>query len=171
MSLKVISHLIIWPLLLVVGGVLLLTPKDMLRQPILPAAESPRAEVAEIAEIETPAVEPALEVMPATLTVTYAASGPVNGPSEDIAAIAIENPDGARPITPSLETAVDRRWITAAGLNVRTGPSIEADHIASLPFGTEVEVLETSGKWAHIEAGSVSGWLSANFLSTEKPTD
>jgi uncharacterized protein YgiM (DUF1202 family) len=157
MSLHSVSLMIVSPLVLTLGAVLILTPKDILRQPVLPAAETPRAsQVLAAAPVRTPRIpivefeEP--EILPATLIVAATMPG-----------------DLQQSRAPEIKGSTDRRWITARALNVRTGPAVNAGLIASLPFGTAVNVLETSGSWAHVEAEGVSGWLSANFLTTTDP--
>lgn len=159
MSLHSISVMVVTPLVLVVGAVLVLTPRDILRQPVLPSVETetvptytspaaPRVSIP-VVEFETPVIQPA------SLIVVASAAEPPSG---------IELPAAG----PS--SSLDRRWITASGLNVRTGPTVRSELIASLPYGTPVNVIETSGTWAHIEAGEVTGWLSANFLAVEDPS-
>ena len=158
MSLHSISVMVIAPLVLVVGAVLILTPRDILRQPVLPTANdeprpvytAPAARHAPIAvvEFETPTIQPA------SLIVVASAPEPPSG----------------REVVVERQPAADLRWITARGLNVRTGPTVRASLIASLPYGTAVEVLEISGTWAHVRAGEITGWLSTNFLTDEEPT-
>jgi len=152
--------MVVTPLVLVVGAVLFLTPRDILRQPVLPGAETqsepvpiytsragPVAEIP-VVEFETPVIQPA------SLIVVASAA----------------EPPGAGPVATTPEAPVDRRWITASGLNVRTGPTVNATLIGSLPYGTPVTVIETSGSWAHIESEQFSGWLSANFLTDTNPS-
>ena len=157
MSLHSVSLMVVAPLVLTLGAVLILTPKDILRQPVLPTAETPRAmQTAAVAPVRTahiPVVEfEEPEILPATLIVAATMPGDLQQRRE-----------------PEITGSADRRWITARALNVRNGPGVNAGLIASLPFGTAVNVLETSGSWAHVEAEGVSGWLSANFLTTTDP--
>lgn len=161
MSLHSISVMVVTPLVLVVGAVLVLTPRDILRQPVLPTTEvqsepipiytSSIAPVVEIpvVQFETPVIQPA------SLIVVASAAQPPSG-REIVAAPAL--------------SSMDRRWITARGLNVRTGPTVQAELVGSLPYGTPVNVLETSGTWAHVETGELTGWLSANFLTDQDPS-
>lgn len=158
MNLRTVFLMVALPLLLVVGAALLLTPRDILRQPVIPGTESSAPTVSyytssvkrppdiAIVEFEEAAIPPPQLVVVAT---------PLDVPATREA---------------SVERVADRRWTTARGLNVRTGPSVQEKLVASLPFGTPVSVLETSGTWAHVEAGDVTGWLSANFLSREDPS-
>jgi hypothetical protein len=157
MRLSTILHIVIWPSLLVVGGLLLLTPKDILRQPILPQSGTTRV---------VAALGPS-DIIPATLTVRATALAPSAGvPMLDLADTNV--PVTSTP-TPSASPSADTRWITAGALNLRDGPSKGARLLASLPYGTPVEVVETSGNWARIEAGGAEGWLSVRFLSTTEP--
>lgn len=161
MSLHSISVMVVVPLVAVVGAVLVLTPRDILRQPVMPVVEAgarpdytqplaPRSAEIAVVEFETPVVQPA------SLVVVASAPEPPSGREAAV----------AEPQAPS----VDQRWITARGLNVRTGPTVRASVISSLPYGTPVEVMDTSGSWAHVQAGEVSGWLSSNFLAEEDPS-
>jgi hypothetical protein len=157
MSLHSVSLMVVAPLVLTVGAVILLTPRDILRQPVMPVAEQrpapvytePAEKPPEVAIVEFDSQE----LRPPTLIVVASA------PSAELVT-------GS---TGQLPTA-DRRYITARALNVRTGPSVRDELIASLPFGTPVSVLDTSGTWALIEADGVNGWLSANFLSESDPS-
>lgn len=158
MGLRSIVLMVALPLLLVVAGALLLIPRDILRQPVLPAATAaveavpdytfsvrPRPKIAVVEFDEAELAPPALVVV----------ASPVEPVRQGEAA--------------AERDARDLRWITARGLNVRTGPSVRDELIASLPFGTPVEVLDTSGTWAHVRAGDIIGWLSANFLTNTDP--
>ncbi len=158
MSLHSVSLMVVTPLVLTLGAVLLLTPKDILRQPVLPAAETARVALSvaptparttvqiPVVEFEQPALLPATLIVAATMPGDYQKQDQITTGS------------------------TDRRWITARALNMRTGPTVRHELIASLPFGTAVEVLETSGTWAHVQADGIDGWLSANFLTTSDPT-
>ncbi len=156
MGLRSIVLLVALPLLLVVAGALLLIPRDILRQPVLPAAvvdplPDYTASVRTPPKIAVVEFEDADLVPPALVVVAT--------PVEPVAtqeSVADHDPR-------------DLRWITARGLNVRTGPSVRDQVIASLPFGTPVEVLDTSGTWAHVRSGDITGWLSANFLTDTDP--
>lgn len=151
MRLRSVSVMVVVPLAIAIGGVILLTPKDILRRPVLGGAAVMQSETVgptssatriPIVEFDEQAIRPATLVVAATMPESEA------------------RPEAA---------SADRRWIIARALNVRTGPSVNDELIASLPYGTPVDVLDTSGTWALIEAGDVSGWLSANFLTTTDP--
>jgi uncharacterized protein YgiM (DUF1202 family) len=152
MSLHSVSMMIVAPLVIAVGAVILLTPKDILRQSVLPAvADAPRASYA-----EKPPVDLSVRLEEASIA--------------EAVLIVTPSPITAREgTTDTGVSATDRRWITARALNLRTGPGVASALIASLPYGTAVSVLEVSGTWAHIEADGVSGWLSANFLTKTDP--
>jgi hypothetical protein len=55
--------------------------------------------------------------------------------------------------------------VTAKSLNVRPGPSTEQPPVASLGRGTRVELLEITGGWYRIRAGSVSGYVSGDYVT------
>jgi uncharacterized protein YgiM (DUF1202 family) len=157
MRLSSILWMVVTPMLATVGAVIVLTPSDILRQPVIDVeTAAARAPLSIQSPVKTLAVADVLvsEIQPATLTV-------VSSPGT----LFQQQVDVTTPARP----AADRRWITARSLNMRTAPGKNNELVASLPFGTEVFVLETSGTWAHVEAGDVSGWLSSNFLTTENP--
>jgi uncharacterized protein YgiM (DUF1202 family) len=157
MRLGTFLHIVSWPSLAILSGLLLVTPKDILRQPVIQHAETARL---------VAAADP-VEIIPATLTVR--ATALPEGTGVPRAALAA-NPVVDAPTQPKPQvSAVDRRWITAGALNLRSGPSVTARLIASLPFGTPVEVIETSGNWAHVAVGDAEGWLSTKFLDANAP--
>lgn len=160
MSLHSVSVMVVVPLVLAVGAVILLTPKDILRQRVLPVAETetgptyteprpPAPTRIAVVQFDQPIIQPA--------SLVVLASAPEPPSWGDTV------PGRSQPVSPEL------RWITASGLNVRSGPGVRSGLIASLPYGTAVEVIETSGSWAHVQAGDVTGWLSTRFLSDREP--
>lgn len=158
MRLGTFLHIVSWPSLAILSGLLLVTPKDILRQPVIQHAETARL---------VAAADP-VEIIPATLTVR--ATALPEGTGVPRPALAAANPVVDAPTQPKPQvSAVDRRWITAGALNLRSGPSVTARLIASLPFGTPVEVIETSGNWAHVAVGDAEGWLSTKFLDVNAP--
>ena len=160
MRLSSILWMVVTPLFVAVGAVLLLTPSDILRQPVIDVAKAaPRVQLSVQRPAKAVVAADVLvpQIMPATLTVvasigTFHAAPPAAAPAAN-------------------KPAADRRWITASSLNLRTGPGTGNRLVGSLPFGTEVVVLDTSGTWAEVEAGSITGWLSANFLADRQPTE
>ncbi|MCC3864360.1 SH3 domain-containing protein [Terrisporobacter petrolearius] len=56
---------------------------------------------------------------------------------------------------------------TSAGLNVRKGPSTSYAKIATLTNGTKVKVITTSGDWSKISSGSITGYVSNQYLSSK----
>jgi hypothetical protein len=145
-------------LLLVTGGALLLTPKDILRSSVVADTQS------ELAELEVTASP---DLLPATEPLQ---------PVIQFASLTVEVTPLSAPETASDELAVapaseEVRWITASILNMRSEPNKFSDFVTSLPQGTKVIVSETSGTWARVTApdGS-SGWLSQNFLTSNGPS-
>ncbi len=55
--------------------------------------------------------------------------------------------------------------VTAKSLNVRPVPSTEQPPVASLPRGTRVELREAVAGWYRIRAGSVSGYVSGDYIT------
>lgn len=62
--------------------------------------------------------------------------------------------------------------VTAATLNVRSGPGTNNTIVGNLKKGDRLTVLAQSGDWVKVQSGSVTGWV-ANWLvtiSASKPT-
>ncbi|MDQ0206790.1 SH3 domain-containing protein [Alkalicoccobacillus murimartini] len=56
---------------------------------------------------------------------------------------------------------------TTARLNLRSSNKIEANNIiTTLNNNSKVEILEKSGSWLKVKAGSRTGWVSAQFVKT-----
>ena len=58
---------------------------------------------------------------------------------------------------------------TSAGLNVRKGPSTSYAKITTLANGTKVNVISTNNGWAKITSGSITGYVSEQYLSSNAP--
>lgn len=133
------------------AAAIVLTPRDILRSAVVEAAAPAYVERVETAsDIGPRTIQSVPVVQMASLTVSVT---PL--PEAELSPVAVE-PEAAR----------DLRRITAGTLNMRSEPNKNSELIASLPRGTQVEVLETSGTWAYVTAADGStGWLSQNFLA------
>lgn len=157
MRLHSILVMVVTPLAIAVGAVLIFTPSDILRQPVLPVAER------SVTSLE-PDRSTSLEA--ASITIANVSDPAIEPPSLIVVA---SQPDAVASIPATASPAEDTRWVIASGLNLRAGPGVQSRFIATLPYGTVVEVLETSGTWARVEAGDHSGWLSTRFLAADDP--
>jgi len=54
--------------------------------------------------------------------------------------------------------------VTGDEVNFRASPNIDADILAALLRGTEVEVLGRNNKWTFIEHGGQQGWMYSEYL-------
>lgn len=54
--------------------------------------------------------------------------------------------------------------VTASSLNVRKGPGTSSAILGSLKRNTKVTVKYTSGNWAYITSGKLTGYVSMNYL-------
>lgn len=63
--------------------------------------------------------------------------------------------------------------IAKDGLNMRSGPSENHSIIYKLPFMAKLEVRGKSKdqKWYEVDFNKISGWVSADYISEEKPDD
>jgi hypothetical protein len=57
-----------------------------------------------------------------------------------------------------------RYVVDVDSLNVRSGPSADYSAVGSLPRGTRVEVLNSSGSWWEIRSGSIRGYVNSSYL-------
>lgn len=62
-------------------------------------------------------------------------------------------------------------YVTTGGknLNLRSKPSTSGAIVAKLPNGTAVTVLSTANGWAKVKVDGKQGYLSLQYLSTDKP--
>ncbi len=76
--------------------------------------------------------------------------------------------------TPAEETAIPANalYVTGAAVNLRAGPTTEADIVTKLSRGTRVEPLgPTTGAWIQLRTLDGSrGFMSASFLSPNDPS-
>lgn len=55
--------------------------------------------------------------------------------------------------------------VNAGPLNVRSGPGTSYKKVGSLKKGAAVTIVETAGSWYKITSGSVSGYVSATYIT------
>lgn len=60
------------------------------------------------------------------------------------------------------------RTNTGIGLNLRKGPSMDAEIITSYPIGTAVSVMKKGSGWYQVQVGENTGYMSSKFLSASK---
>lgn len=58
---------------------------------------------------------------------------------------------------------------TSSRLNMRSGPGSNYSVVAQLSYGTQVQVLGTSGSWKKISVNGKTGYVSAAYLSGTNP--
>ena len=70
------------------------------------------------------------------------------------------------------ETPVETKTgkVTASSLNVRAGAGTGYDKVAKLTKGTAVKVLDEKDGWYKIESGSVTGWVSGEYIALDSDT-
>ena len=61
-------------------------------------------------------------------------------------------------------------YCTADSLNVRTGPGLDYRGIGGLRYAEQVEVIDKEGDWYKIRFGDGVAYVSAQYISAEKPT-
>jgi succinoglycan biosynthesis transport protein ExoP len=109
--------------------------------------------------VQTPATAP----IPAAETAPSAPQAPT---AQELAV-----PSGPAPPAPSKETTPvplpPKYLVSVEGLALRSGPDIFAPQIATLNLHTEVELLETSGRWGRVRdvKRNLVGWSSTRYLA------
>ena len=69
-------------------------------------------------------------------------------------------------------TVITTKYVKASsGLNVRKGPSTSHAKVGKLSHGAQVTVTLTSNGWSKIESGNISGYVSDQYLSANKPSN
>lgn len=58
-------------------------------------------------------------------------------------------------------------YVTADVLNIRSGPGTGYDRVGTMKKGTEVTILETANGWYKVTDGKITGYGSADYISTE----
>lgn len=68
--------------------------------------------------------------------------------------------------TPATETMDGGGYMTAAGVNFRSGPSTQAPILMSLPKETPLMPTgQKEGNWWEVEANGRTGWIHSNFIT------
>jgi uncharacterized protein YraI len=60
--------------------------------------------------------------------------------------------------------------VAASSLNVRTGPGTGYPVVDTLHRGEQVDVKYCRGSWCFVEKRGPDGWVSANYLSSGRPS-
>lgn len=70
---------------------------------------------------------------------------------------------------PAPKPTITDAYVTASGLNFRTGPSTNHKVIRVLTRGTKVQVIGSSGAWRNVIHSGTKGWVHGNYISTKAP--
>jgi 2',3'-cyclic-nucleotide 2'-phosphodiesterase/3'-nucleotidase len=68
------------------------------------------------------------------------------------------------PVAAAPAPATQTATVTATTLSLRASASTRARRVATLRRGTEVQVMDVNGNWAHVMAGSSEGYVQKNYL-------
>ncbi|MCA9672233.1 MAG: SH3 domain-containing protein [Myxococcales bacterium] len=80
--------------------------------------------------------------------------------------------DGGAPSDGSDDTTADvcvEVCNVSGNLNLRSGPSTNDAVIASMPGGTKLRVISTSGNWTQVDYNGQIGWASSTYLCPSTP--
>lgn len=72
--------------------------------------------------------------------------------------------------TTTTTAAKPQYFVTATSLNVRREPNTTADILGQLPYGTAVEVLDTTDGWCRISYNGIPAYVSAQYVSLQAPS-
>jgi uncharacterized protein YgiM (DUF1202 family) len=71
----------------------------------------------------------------------------------------------AAPTAPAFHTVADMQMMVAHSYaHLREKPSTSSKILATLNHGTKVDVIEKGGKWTHVKANNMDGYISTNLL-------
>jgi len=69
------------------------------------------------------------------------------------------------PTSPAFHTVADMQMIVAhAYAHLREKPTTSSKILATLNKGAKVDVVEKGGKWTHVKANNMDGYISTNLL-------
>jgi uncharacterized protein YgiM (DUF1202 family) len=129
-----------------------------------------RAEIVAAAQTDLNPEHIAVPLRPSYIVPVTPVTPPADAPRIDTAPLT--GSLSIQPVAPPIEDEpeVEKWYVTAEALNVRTAPSNAGQPIGRLLFGAEVVVANTDGNWLEIstEAG-VSGWVFSKYLSRTAP--
>lgn len=81
----------------------------------------------------------------------------------------VENPDiafpGKSPILLPRYEVIERGYITASQVNMRSGPSTKFPVVAKLTKGTQLDILDMSNpSWYYVKYGDLFGYVSSQYI-------
>lgn len=106
----------------------------------------------------------------AVITVTPSEEAPAEEPPVEEPPVEEPPVEESPTEEPSVDTTADSgttAYITADILNIRSGPGTGYDRVGTMKKGTEVTILETVNGWYKITDGNITGYGSADYISTE----
>ncbi len=66
--------------------------------------------------------------------------------------------------------AQDRVWVASAGAKLKGEATASAPTVGDVAVGTELSVIESTGKWYHVKTGDGrEGWIYSGKVSTTAP--
>jgi len=73
-------------------------------------------------------------------------------------------------IAPAVASAVEQRWVVSEGTTLKAEAAVAAADVAGLEVGSEVTVLEDSGRWLRVRStAGQEGWVYAGRVATTPP--
>jgi hypothetical protein len=96
------------------------------------------------------------------------------GPSGVAALLAAEaspqvSASAVTPQTTSTAQNPDLVFLQRPGVNIRSAPSGNAPVFGTAPKGTQFTATGREGDWVQVENSRLKGWISSQFLATDKP--
>jgi uncharacterized protein YgiM (DUF1202 family) len=137
---------------------------------VLPSADEPTPQAASVTELrDAPLTATPEQEMIAQLR----SMALVEAPEAPVVALAAARAPVVEPpafVPPAPEPAdISKASVTAAALNVRSGPSTSAQPLGRLTKGTIVELRSSQGQWREIAtADGVSGWVYGDYLAMQE---
>jgi hypothetical protein len=88
--------------------------------------------------------------------------------SESTDSSASSDASGTDSTTSSSETVSSGTAYTNAGINMRAEASSDSSVLGTIEPGETVTVISTEGSWTKVEYGGVTGYVSSQYLTTNK---
>jgi uncharacterized protein YgiM (DUF1202 family) len=68
-------------------------------------------------------------------------------------------------------SAGEKRWVSSEGTTLKAEASVSSADVAPLPVGTELSIIEDSGRWIKVRAANNNeGWVYAGRVADAPPS-
>jgi cytoskeletal protein RodZ len=140
---------------------------------VSPGAKPPAETAQTSPAVASPTSETQVQPAPTVAESSPAASSEVPSPEAPASVTAEAAPQVApwagTPQTASTAQNPDVVFLQRPGVNIRSGPSGTAPALGTAPKGTQFTATGREGDWIQVENTRLKGWVSSQFLASDKP--